>query len=167
MAILLGVVTIRSIAWFGLITFVPLYEVSIGNSKGYGNTLLSLMLLSGVVGTLVAGPAADRFGRRPVVLVSNLVITPAIAVFLVAGGLAGAISLVVIGDGGRRDVQRDDGDEPGVHAAAHRHGLRALDRILDRARRHRGRHPRGARRLGRPRDGALGLRGRSARSAQR
>jgi FSR family fosmidomycin resistance protein-like MFS transporter len=97
MAILLGIVTVRSIAWFGLITFVPLYEVSIGNSKGYGNTLLSFMLLSGVVGTLIAGPAADRYGRRPVILVSNLVIAPAIAVFIVAGGLAGAVSLIVIG----------------------------------------------------------------------
>ena len=97
MAILLGVVTLRSVAWFGLITFVPLYEVSIGNSKGYGNTLLSFMLLAGVVGTLIAGPAADRFGRRPVLLVSNLVIPPALAVFLIVGGLAGAISLIVIG----------------------------------------------------------------------
>jgi FSR family fosmidomycin resistance protein-like MFS transporter len=97
MAILLGIVTIRSVAWFGLITFVPLYEVSIGNSEGYGNTLLSVMLLSGVVGTLIAGPAADRFGRRPILLVSNLLIAPAIAVFLVAGGAAGTIALVVIG----------------------------------------------------------------------
>ncbi len=97
MAILLGIVTIRSVAWFGLITFVPLYEVSIGNSEGYGNTLLSVMLLSGVVGTLIAGPAADRFGRRPVLLVSNLLIAPAIAVFLVAGGAVGTIALVVIG----------------------------------------------------------------------
>lgn len=97
MALLLGVVTVRSIAWFGLITFVPLWEVSIGNSKGYGNTLLSVMLLAGAVGTLLAGRAADRFGRRPVLLVSNVVITPAIAVFIVAGGLASAISLIVIG----------------------------------------------------------------------
>ena len=29
-----GVVTVRSVAWFGLITFVPLWEVSIGNSEG-------------------------------------------------------------------------------------------------------------------------------------
>ena len=76
MALLLGVVTVRSVAWFGLITFVPLWEVSIGNSEGYGNLLLSIMLLAGAVGTLLAGPAADRFGRRPVLLVSNLVVPP-------------------------------------------------------------------------------------------
>ncbi|HEU0303076.1 MAG TPA: MFS transporter [Gaiellaceae bacterium] len=97
MALLLGVVTVRSIAWFGLITFVPLWEVSIGNSEGYGNFLLSIMLLAGAAGTLLAGPAADRFGRRPVLLVSNLVVPPAIAVFILAGGAAGAVSLVLIG----------------------------------------------------------------------
>jgi len=97
MAFLLGVVTVRSVAWFGLITFVPLWEVSIGNSEGYGNFLLSVMLLAGAVGTLLAGPAADRFGRRPVLLVSNLAIPPAIAVFILAGGVAGAIALVIIG----------------------------------------------------------------------
>ena len=97
MVLLLGVVTVRSVAWFGLITFVPLWEISIGNSEGYGNLLLSIMLLAGAVGTLVAGPAADRFGRRPVLLVSNIIIPPAIAVFILVGGIAGAVSLVVIG----------------------------------------------------------------------
>jgi FSR family fosmidomycin resistance protein-like MFS transporter len=97
MALLLGVVTVRSVAWFGLITFVPLWEVSIGNSEGHGNFLLSIMLLAGAAGTLIAGPAADRLGRRPVLLASNLVVPPAIAVFIVAGGVAGAVALVVIG----------------------------------------------------------------------
>ena len=97
MFLLLGVVTVRSVAWFGLITFVPLWEISIGNSEGYGNLLLSIMLLAGAVGTLVAGPAADRFGRRPILLVSNIIIPPAIAVFILVGGIAGAVSLVVIG----------------------------------------------------------------------
>ena len=97
MALLLGVVTVRSVAWFGLITFVPLWEVSIGNSEGYGNLLLSIMLLAGAAGTLLAGPAADRFGSRPVLLVSNIVLPPAIAVFILAGGVASAAALVVTG----------------------------------------------------------------------
>src|SRR5437773_2499180 len=52
--LLLGVIAFRSVAWFGLITFVPLWEVSLGHSKAYGNHLLSLVLLEGGVGT-VAG----------------------------------------------------------------------------------------------------------------
>src|SRR5262245_6199571 len=49
--LLLGVIAFSSIAWFGLITFVPLWEVSLGHSKAQGNHLLSLMLLAGGVGT--------------------------------------------------------------------------------------------------------------------
>src|SRR5438552_3358882 len=64
--LLLVVIAFRSVYWFGLITFVPLYEISLGHSKAYGNHLLSLMLLAGGSGTLVAGPLADRLGRRPV-----------------------------------------------------------------------------------------------------
>src|SRR3954449_6490692 len=71
LALLLGVIAFRSLAWFGLITFVPLWEVSLGHSKAHGNHLLSLMLLAGGVGTLAAGPLADRLGRRPGALVCS------------------------------------------------------------------------------------------------
>src|SRR5262249_22279527 len=79
MVLLLFVVAFRSVAWFGLLTFVPLWEHTVlGHSKSYGAHLLSLMLLAGAVGTLIAGPAADRFGRRPVLMASNLIVPPAI-----------------------------------------------------------------------------------------
>ena len=68
MKLLLGVIALRSVAWFGLITFVPLWEVALGHSKSHGNHLLALMLFAGAVGTLSLGPLADRFGRRPVLL---------------------------------------------------------------------------------------------------
>src|SRR5205823_913357 len=50
--LLLAVIALRSIAFYGLFTFVPLFEVARGHSKSYGNTLLSLVLLAGVAGTL-------------------------------------------------------------------------------------------------------------------
>src|SRR5947209_13474517 len=95
--LLLGVIAFRSVAWFGLITFVPLWEVSLGHSKAHGNHLLSLMLLAGGVGTLAAGPLADRFGRRPVLMASNVLVPPAILVFLLVGGVPGAAALCVVG----------------------------------------------------------------------
>jgi MFS transporter, FSR family, fosmidomycin resistance protein len=97
MAALLGVIALRSVAWFGLITFVPLFEVSRGNSEAYGNRLLAAMLFTGGVGTLVAGPLADRFGRRPVLVVSVLATGPLVLVYLVAGGAMGAIALALVG----------------------------------------------------------------------
>jgi FSR family fosmidomycin resistance protein-like MFS transporter len=96
-AILLGVITLRSFSWFGLITFVPLWEVSLGHSKSQGNHLLALMLLVGTVGTVVAGPAADRFGRRPVLLASLVATPPLIATFIVVGGAIGAVCLALVG----------------------------------------------------------------------
>jgi FSR family fosmidomycin resistance protein-like MFS transporter len=97
LALLLGVIAFRSTAWFGLITFVPLWEVSIGNSKAYGSHLLSLMLLAGGLGTLAAGPLADRVGRRPVVVVSMAAVCPLTIVFIVAGGALGAVALALVG----------------------------------------------------------------------
>jgi FSR family fosmidomycin resistance protein-like MFS transporter len=97
MALLLGVVAFRSLAWFGLVTFVPLWEVSLGHSKAHGNHLLALMLLTGGLGTIVAGPAADRFGRRPVLLASLVASAPLILVFVLVGGIPGAIALAVVG----------------------------------------------------------------------
>ena len=97
MALLLGVVAFRSLAWFGLITFVPLWEVSLGHTKAHGNHLLSLMLLAGGVGTLVAGPAADRFGRRLVLFASCVVVAPLILVFVLVGGVPGAVALAFVG----------------------------------------------------------------------
>src|SRR5881396_3399571 len=96
MALLLGVVAFRSLAWFGLITFVPLWEVSLGHSKAHGNHLLSLMLLAGGVGTLALGPLADRLGRRPVLLGSVAATGPLVLLFVLAGGIPGAIALALI-----------------------------------------------------------------------
>jgi MFS transporter, FSR family, fosmidomycin resistance protein len=97
LGLLLGVIAFRSLAWFGLIAFVPLWEVSLGHSKAHGNHLLSLMLLVGGLGTLVAGPAADRFGRRPVLLVSTAATGPLILVFVAVGGAVGALALAGVG----------------------------------------------------------------------
>ena len=95
--LLLGVIAFRGVSWFGLITFVPLWEVSLGHSKAHGNRLLSLMLLAGGLGTLLAGPLADRVGRRPVLIASTAATPPLIVVFIVLGGVPGAIALAGIG----------------------------------------------------------------------
>ncbi len=97
LALLLGVIAFRSLAWFGLITFVPLYEVSLGHTKSYGNHVLTLMLLAGGIGTLAAGPIADRIGLRRVLALSNIVSAPLILVFVVVGGIPGAVALAAVG----------------------------------------------------------------------
>jgi FSR family fosmidomycin resistance protein-like MFS transporter len=97
LALLLGVIALRTAGWFGLLTFVPLWAVSLGHSEAYGNNLLSLMLVAGGVGTLAAGPLADRLGRRPVLVASVAATPPLVIVFVAVGGFVGAAALALVG----------------------------------------------------------------------
>ncbi len=138
MVILGGVIGLRSVAWFGLLTFVPLWVVSLGNSHADGNRLLSLMLVAGAAGTLLLGPIADRFGLRRTLLVAQAALMPMILVFVLVGGPCWRRRA----DGRRhlcrRHLQSHDGPEPDVSAAACRDGVRAFDRPRDGPRRDRG-----------------------------
>jgi MFS transporter, FSR family, fosmidomycin resistance protein len=97
LALLLAVIALRSAGWFGLLTFVPLWAVSLGHDETYGNNLLSLMLFAGGVGTLIAGPIADRVGRRPVLLAAVVATAPLIVIFVAVGGWIGAVALALVG----------------------------------------------------------------------
>jgi FSR family fosmidomycin resistance protein-like MFS transporter len=97
MALLGFVIALRSIAWFTLLAFLPLWVVSLGHSKAYGNRLLFLMLMAGAVGTLVLGPVADRVGLRRTLLVTQMLAPPLMLTFVYAGGIVGALALVPFG----------------------------------------------------------------------
>ena len=97
LALLLAVVGLRSVAHMGVFTFVPLYELERGNSAGYGTRLLALFLFAGAVGTLLGGPAADRFGRRAVLLGSFVLASPLIVLYVLMGGIVGAVALALSG----------------------------------------------------------------------
>jgi FSR family fosmidomycin resistance protein-like MFS transporter len=97
MALLGAVIALRSIAWFTLLAFVPLWVESLGHSKAYGNRLLFLMLLAGAAGTLALGPVADRVGLRRTLVVTQALIPPFMLVFVYVGGIPGAIALLPVG----------------------------------------------------------------------
>ncbi len=97
MVLLAVVVALRSVTWFSLLAFVPLWVVSLGHSKAQGNRLLFLMLLAGALGTLVLGPVADRIGLRRTLTLTQSVITPAVLVFVYVGGVAGGLALMLVG----------------------------------------------------------------------
>jgi FSR family fosmidomycin resistance protein-like MFS transporter len=80
----LGVVIgARTIAFFGMLTFIPLYFVDVlHRSEESGNTALIVFLAGGAFGTLVGGRLADRFGRRPVVIGGLSLATPMVLLFL-------------------------------------------------------------------------------------
>ena len=71
------VVMSRSVVYTGLSSFVPLFFANVlGRTKAEAATALSILLGTGVVGTLAGGRLADRFGRRVVVLVPMAALAP-------------------------------------------------------------------------------------------
>jgi FSR family fosmidomycin resistance protein-like MFS transporter len=94
---LLTVIALRSVAYYGLFTFVPLWEVAHGHSKGYGAAMLSLVLLGGAIGTLCSGPLADRYGDK-LVLAGALALTPGLlVVFALSNGAIAVIAVTLAG----------------------------------------------------------------------
>jgi FSR family fosmidomycin resistance protein-like MFS transporter len=95
---LLGVViALRSVPWFALLAFIPLWVVAHGHSKEDGNRLLFLMLMAGAIGTLVLGPVADRIGLRRTLVWTQAAIGPLIVAFVYVGGVVGIVALTLVG----------------------------------------------------------------------
>jgi FSR family fosmidomycin resistance protein-like MFS transporter len=83
MALLIGVVTVRSWSQLGLVTYIPFLYLDVlrADARVVG-PLLFLFLGAGAVGTLVGGPIADRWGPRRYITASMLLSTPLLAGFL-------------------------------------------------------------------------------------
>lgn len=93
-----GVITLRSFFYFGFSTFLPLYFIQeLGTSTAEANIALSVLLVSGAVGTLIGGPLADRYGRRTVLLTTYGVTTPLMLAFLASGQIVATGLLAFIG----------------------------------------------------------------------
>jgi FSR family fosmidomycin resistance protein-like MFS transporter len=97
MGLLVVVIVMRSVAWFGLLTFVPLWVVELGGTEAEGNRELSLMLLAGAAGTLVLGPVADRIGLRRTLVLTQAALPPLILAFVIAGSALGTLALMLVG----------------------------------------------------------------------
>jgi len=66
----------RSILFYGLNTFIPLYWINVLNqSKAAGGTALTIMAAAGVVGNLIGGRLSDQFGHRRMIVASFGILT--------------------------------------------------------------------------------------------
>lgn len=94
---LLGVMILfRSAVFTGLNTFLILYWIAcFGQTKQAGATALSVFLATGVVGTLVGGWLADRWGRRALLRGALLVVAVLIAVLTATTDVTLATLLLV------------------------------------------------------------------------
>lgn len=72
MAVLVGYRSVRALTTFGLVAFVPLLWHVRGGSLVTGASILTTMVVVGVVGNLGGGHLADRVGKRPVLVLSAI-----------------------------------------------------------------------------------------------
>ena len=81
LAVVVGVMMMRTGIHFSLVAFIPLWYSSLGYGAGFYGPLVTTMILCGAMGTLVAGSLADRFGRRVLILISAVLSIPTILLF--------------------------------------------------------------------------------------
>lgn len=80
-----------------LITFLPVYYTSQGESLWFAAYTLSILQLAGAVGSLVAGGISDKLGRRRTLLIISW-ITPVLMLFFVlTSGWLNILILLFIG----------------------------------------------------------------------
>jgi FSR family fosmidomycin resistance protein-like MFS transporter len=90
-------VFIWSVVESGMMAFIPTYLVHEGRSLLMATSYASLMLLSGIVGQLMGGVLADRYGRRLVVVASMAASTPLAHLFLHADDPASLMAIASFG----------------------------------------------------------------------
>lgn len=98
MVLLILVVTIRSWTQLGFTTFVPFYYVDhLGADPRWVGPLLFVFLGAGALGTVLAGPLADRFGPRPFMVWVFMAAAPLGVLFLLVRGPAAFLVLALFG----------------------------------------------------------------------
>ena len=91
------VVACRSLTYFSLVAFLPLYLRDNNISLLTSSRLLFVMLLTGALGGLVGGHLSDLFGRKSVIVVSLVASSPLFYLFLNAGGPLSYLLLALAG----------------------------------------------------------------------
>lgn len=90
------IVSCRSIVFFGLNIFIPIYWINVlGQSKMMGSAALSIFAGSGVIGNIVGGRLADTIGRKKVTLIGFLSLSVLLPILIAADGVFLAAMLLI------------------------------------------------------------------------
>jgi FSR family fosmidomycin resistance protein-like MFS transporter len=90
------VVICRSILFYGLNTFLPLYWINVlQQSKTTAGTALTILFTAGVIGTLLGGRLADYLGHRRILLIGLVTLAPLLPVLIVIKNVSTATVLLL------------------------------------------------------------------------
>lgn len=92
-----GVIAIRSLAYTGLLTILPLYFQAQKLSSIASSHLVFIMLFSGAIGGILGGLISDHYGRKPLIVGSLVLATPLFYGFSHSSGTLSTIFLALAG----------------------------------------------------------------------
>lgn len=94
---IIGVIAVRSLAYTGMLTMLPLYFKSQDLSNIAASHLLTIMLFSGAIGGILGGFISDRYGRKRLIVGSLVISTPIFFAFFYTHGMLSTIFLGLAG----------------------------------------------------------------------
>lgn len=94
---IVGVIAVRSLAYTGMLTMLPLYFKSQNLSNIAGSHLVSIMLAAGAIGGIIGGFISDSFGRKRLIVGSLVISTPLFFAFLNTHGALSVVFLALAG----------------------------------------------------------------------
>lgn len=94
---IISVIAIRSFAYTGMLTMLPLYFQAKNLSNIAASHMLTLMLFTGAVGGILGGFISDYYGRKRLIVGSLIVSTPLFFAFFYTEGLTSTIFLGMAG----------------------------------------------------------------------
>jgi FSR family fosmidomycin resistance protein-like MFS transporter len=92
-----GVIAVRSFAYMGMLTILPLYFQSRNYSNIVASRMVTLMLFSGAIGGVIGGYISDRFGRKRLISGSLILSTPLFFAFFLTQGILSTVFLGLAG----------------------------------------------------------------------
>jgi FSR family fosmidomycin resistance protein-like MFS transporter len=97
LSVLIGVIAVRSLAYAGMLTMLPLFFKAKNLSNIAGSQLVTIMLFCGAIGGVVGGFLSDRFGRKRLIVSSLFLSTPLFYAFLFTEGALSTLFLALAG----------------------------------------------------------------------
>lgn len=97
LSVLVGFCALRSLMLYGLITFLPLLWYENGGSLTGGASIITVLMLVGIVGNLGGGQLGDHIGRRPIIIGGIIASVILLVGFLQTGGAVAWVFLALLG----------------------------------------------------------------------